>query len=49
MKRFEAAFSPEIKGPNNSKRDNDRGDADAEHKPNIMYGYNLPSLPRWYY
>ncbi len=49
MKRFEAAFLPEIKGPNNSKRDNDRGDAEAENKPNIMSGYTLPSLPRWYY
>ncbi len=43
MKSIEAAFLPEIDYPNNSKRDNDAGDAEAEYKPDIMPGYTLPS------
>ena len=42
-------FSPEIEDPNNSKRDDDRGYAEAEYKPDVMPGYTLPSLPGWYY
>lgn len=49
MKVLEAAFSREIEDPDNSKRDNDRSDAETEYKPDVMTGYTLPSLPRWYY
>jgi hypothetical protein len=49
LKGLKAAFSPEIEDPNNSKRNNDRGDAQPEYKPDVMPGYTLPSLARWYY
>jgi hypothetical protein len=49
MKSLSAAFSREIENPNNNKRDNDRGDAEAEYKSDVMPRHTLSSLPRWYY
>jgi hypothetical protein len=50
-RQWSAAVDPlnEIDKPNNSKHDNDRGDAEAEHEPDIMPGHALSSLARWYY
>jgi hypothetical protein len=42
------ARSRKIDDPNNSKYDNDRGDAEAEHEPDVMPGHALSSLPRRY-
>jgi hypothetical protein len=42
-------FSREIENPNNSKRNNNPGDAEAEYKPYVMPGHTLSSLPRRYY
>jgi hypothetical protein len=49
MKRLEGGVLREIDNPNNSKRDDDRGDAEAEYKPDVMPRHALSSLPRWNY
>jgi hypothetical protein len=43
------ARSREIDDPNNSEHYNDRGNAEAEHEPDIMPGHALSSLTRRYY
>jgi len=43
------ARSREIDEPDNGKYGNNRGDAEAEHEPNVVPGHALPSLPRRYY
>ena len=39
-------FSGEIDHPNNGKHDNDRGQTESEHEPDIMPGHALSSLAR---
>src|SRR6516165_1565898 len=41
-------FSGEIDHPNNGKHDNDRGQTESEHEPDIMPGHALSSLARRY-
>jgi hypothetical protein len=43
------ARSREIHDPNNCKHDNDRGQTEAEHEPNITPGHAVSRLARRYY